>query len=306
MPKQYDATLKALLEYSPADWPRLVGYAAPEVEMVDADVSTLTAASDKVMRVRGEPDWLFDLNFQSGPDASVPERTHLYNTVLGHRHGLPVRSCVVLLAPQANLECITGVFQNRFPGEEPYVTFHYEVLRVWEMSPETLLACGWGTLPLAPISRVREQELPAILEQMRERLNATSAPPFSKELWTATLVLMGLRFDEALVSHLSQGITAMKESVTYQAIVREGKAQGIAEGIRQGISQGITQGLIQESRKLLLLHGGKRFGPPDERITKTIEAIDDLAELEKLNLKLHDVKSWQELLEPPRARRRKS
>jgi hypothetical protein len=100
MSKRFDATVKGLLEFGPDDWPALAGYPQRQVEVVDADVSTYTGASDKVLRVHDLfGDWLLDVNFQSGPDASLPGRMHLYNALLEYRHGLPVRSVAVLLAP---------------------------------------------------------------------------------------------------------------------------------------------------------------------------------------------------------------
>jgi hypothetical protein len=51
MSKPFDATLKGMLEASPPDWAELAEVPAKRVEVVDADVSTVTAATDKVLRV---------------------------------------------------------------------------------------------------------------------------------------------------------------------------------------------------------------------------------------------------------------
>ena len=53
---QFDATLKDLLEESPAAWPGLVGEPARNVEVIDADISTLSGAADKVLRVHDGPE----------------------------------------------------------------------------------------------------------------------------------------------------------------------------------------------------------------------------------------------------------
>src|SRR5262249_39766619 len=98
-----DPTLKELLEESPAAWPWLVGAQAQTVEVIDSDIATITGAADKVLRVRDEPPWIHHVEFQSGPDASLPRRSNVYNAVLEHRHELPVRSTVVLLTRKANL-----------------------------------------------------------------------------------------------------------------------------------------------------------------------------------------------------------
>jgi len=72
MSKPFDATLKTLLEESPVDWPALAGHPEQTVEVIDADISTFTGATDKVLRVRGLPDWITHFEFQSGPDATCP------------------------------------------------------------------------------------------------------------------------------------------------------------------------------------------------------------------------------------------
>ncbi len=76
----------------------------------------------------------------------------------------------------------------------------------------------------------------------------------------------------------------MKESVTYQEIVKE------------GIAIGEVQGLVKEAQTILLRMGTKRFGKPTARIRKKIESITSVERLELLAERLLDVASWQELL----------
>jgi hypothetical protein len=73
----------------------------------------------------------------------------------------------------------------------------------------------------------------------------------------------------------------MKESTTYQAILREG--------------------CVSEAQRLLVLMGEIRFGSPDERIQGTIEAIRDVEYLESLSRRVIDtnVHDWDELLRTP-------
>src|SRR5438132_13996940 len=52
-------------------------------------------------------------------------------------------------------------------------------------------------------------------------------------LWGMTYILMGLRYEQALVNQLLEGVVAMEESVTYQAI--------------------LARGALEEARKTLLL-----------------------------------------------------
>lgn len=97
MPHPYDASTKYLLEVRLGDWLPLCGRTttAP-VEIVPADVSTVTAAADRVLWVKEDPPWLMHVELQSGRDPTLPDRDHVYNTLIGWRHRLPVRSLVVL------------------------------------------------------------------------------------------------------------------------------------------------------------------------------------------------------------------
>ena len=77
MSQRFDASPKGLQQLRPADWPPFVGVAANSVEVVDADVSTVTAATDKVLLVHAnEGDRILHFDFQSGPNARVPRRAH--------------------------------------------------------------------------------------------------------------------------------------------------------------------------------------------------------------------------------------
>jgi predicted transposase YdaD len=293
MAKPFDATAKAMFEASPQDWAALAGSRARNVVVIDADVSTVTAATDKVLLVRDAPQRILHFDFQAGPDATLPERIHCYNALLGIRHGLPVKSIVVLLRPQANLSTITGLYERSLPEEEeedPYLRFRYRVIRVWELSAASLLNGGLGTLALAPISNVTLAELPGVIEQLKERLSQRRYRPLAAEVWTAIDILMGLRYERAVIDRLLQGVMEMEESVTYQAI--------------------IEKGALREARKLLLVVGEERFqGPPEATVRARLEQIDDLQQLEKLTRRIMRIDSWDELLPPrrpaPSSRRRK-
>jgi predicted transposase YdaD len=291
MPKVFDATLKALLEMSPRDWPALAGHPARTVELIDADVSTVTAAADKVLRLGRPPESLMHVEFQAGPDAALPRRVHVYNALLEDRHDLPVRSVVILLRPQAELANLTGMYERGLAGEASYLRFGYEVLRVWQLPAEHLLAGGPGILPLAPISAVTPEQVPGVVERMQEQMQPYRGQQ-AKRIWTATFMLMGLRYERAFTDSVLQGVFKMEESATYQSI--------IAEGARQGA--------LQYARRAVLNMGRRFLGVPTRQAQATIKALDDLERLDTLLVRVPDVANWEELLDlPPRPpRRRKS
>jgi hypothetical protein len=252
------------------------GWSAAQATVIDADIATLTGATDKVIRVAGRPSWLLAVDFQAGHDtlAKLPDLL-LYNSALFKRHGLRVRSLLVLLHPGTDSPRLTGLYERGFPGEPFDVALRYRVVRVWQVPPETWLAGGLGLVPLAPLGDVQPAQLPAVIAQMKQRLDR-EAPPTQAELWSATYILMGTRYEQALIRTLLQGVTAMKESVTYQAILREGEAN--------------------EARKLLLLQGRSRFGEPPPEAMAALDAVTDVSRLEELGVRLLQASSWQDLL----------
>jgi len=276
MPMPFDATLKELLRYVP-DWLDRIGVVVHgPVEEVSPDLSTVTASADKVFRIGEAPPWLLHLEVQAARDSSLPRRAFKYNALLFDMMDLPVHTVVVLLRREADDAGLTGTISYQQRPELGGMQFNYRVVRVWEWSVEQVLAGGLGTLPLAPLSaEVTKATLPLVIHRMDERLQAAE-PGEAAKLWTATLVLSGLRFDREIMLPLLQGVRAMKESDTYQAIVEEGE--------------------VKRAKLMLLRLGRTRFGVPSAAQESALHAITDLERLERLTDRLLQVDSWQELL----------
>ena len=140
MSKPYDSTLKSLVERYPVDWLNFCGL-PPQgpVSLVDSEISTLTAAADRVIRVDESAPWLANIELQASYDSELAERTHFYSTLLSRRHGLPVQSVIVLLRPEADGLGMTGTWTRSHPRGGSYLHFSYDVIRVWSQSAEELL-----------------------------------------------------------------------------------------------------------------------------------------------------------------------
>ena len=298
MNKRFDAILKHLPEDYPEDWARFAGVNAP-VTVIDADVSTVTAAADKVLRVEGLDPWILHLEFQASHDATLGRRLLHYNVLLGVRHTLPVRSLVILLRPEADGKDLTGRVNWRLPHLKPYLEFEYEVVRLWQLPPEAVLEGGIGTFPLAPLTKVARPELPRLIREMAQRIDREAKLPAAESLWTATYVLLGLEYEQEFASQLLRGVRAMKESVTYQAILQEGREEGREEGLVQGRVQGREEGREEgrsESRQILLALGTVRFGKPSPKIRRAVARIADPETLKRLAVRVLSARNWTELL----------
>ena len=173
----FDATMKDLIESDPMAWSALGSdQPALRVTLEDGDVSSVTAAADKVLRVEGEAGtWLQDLEPESGHAGEAPEKLYLYSTLLAHRHKLPVCSTLLLLRPEANATAASGELRRYYPGEkEPYLIFRYRVVRLWEEPIERFLTGGLGTLPLAVLTNEAMANPVGVVTRINERLKGLS------------------------------------------------------------------------------------------------------------------------------------
>ena len=275
----FDASLKDLIEEYARAWAERF-YPGPvlDAEGIDADVSTVTAASDKVIRVRSPSgDCLLDIEVQSSYDAGLPRRLLLYSDLLNYRHELPVRSVVVILRREANAGTMTGVVELRHaPGDVPYHTFRHEVVRLWRQPLPPLLAGPVGLLPLAPLTDEAEADLPGVVDRVVRRIRAETTREEAAKMEVRTFILMGMRYEREFVEHLFQGVPEMEESSTYQLIEERGERKALI--------------------RTLLRLGRKKIGEPDAATIASIERLTDVDRVQALTERILDVTTWQELL----------
>jgi predicted transposase YdaD len=289
--KPFDAATKQLVELSPGDWLAYLGLSGSGAELIEAEVSTVAAQADRVLRVQSEPSpYLAHVEFQASYAADMGERMLRYNVLLRYRDGPPVRSVLVLLRRDADGPAMTGVVGQGPEPDDPYfLHFGYRIVRVWQKPVESVLRGGLATLPLAPLADVSVHRLPDVVREMETRIESeTESGADAGLLWTATYLLMGLTYPPDFTAQLLRGVRQMKESSTYQAI--------LAEGAEKGRAEGEARGKVEEARRLLLRIGGKRLGPPDAQAEAAIAALDSVERLEQMADRLLEVETWNELL----------
>ena len=283
--KPFDSTLKELVERHPRAWlSLLLGHAVVDVQVFNADLSTIVAEADKLFRVRDPRPYIVHTEFESSYKADSPLKALRYAVLARCRHGLPVRTIFVLLRAAADGDAFTGTFEDELPDGTKSIQFRYNVVRAWELPVEPLLAGDLATLPLAAISRVSEEELPAVIRRIEERIEHEAAPGEAPELRLAISMLLGLTHTGESFNTLVRGIGQMKESAMYQMILEEGREKGEASG------------RVSEARRILLRLGLKRFGEPDPSIRARLEGIAELDRLESLLDRQFEVSSWEELM----------
>ena len=295
MSHPFDATLKDILGNNPADLTPVLDLPSDlPARTLNVDLSTVSAASDVAFGF-GEPlQEIADINLQSGPDPKLVARLHLYNAAYHHHYPVPVRSILILLRPSADLAHLTG--QLVYQGGRSRVEYDYEVVRLWQQPLALFLTGGLALLPLAPLCQLPadvplEQALRAVIHQIDQRL--ANEVPYARavQLMTATFVLTGLRIGRQNLAGIFQGVKIMHESSAFALYEEKGREEGRMEGRQEG--------RVEESHRLLLRQGSKRFGVPDAATEATLVAIRDLERLERLADAMFNAQSWQEFLASP-------
>lgn len=233
-------------------------------QIVSGSLPRTTVEADRVFRVDRPGPMLIHTEWESSSHLGRPDRFLEYNDLLTRHTGLPVRTVVVLLRPQATSSDLTGRLTRTLPTGEEYLDFRYVVLRLWEIPPAVFLTDP-GLTPFAPLGAVTEAGLPALAREMEARWAGLE----SKEaggLLAATEVLMGLRYSDLLIEGLFGEVPTMEESVIYQKIFAKGEARGE----------------LRHARRTLLRAGTTRFGPPPTDITARIDQISDPDHLDRM------------------------
>ena len=145
--------------------------------------------------------------WQAGHETYLARRLLRYNVLLDERHDPPTRSLVVLLRPEADGRGMSGVYRRPLPGGPDFLEFRYEVVRAWRQPVESVLECGLGTLPLAPVADLAKMAPEEVIRRMGERIDREPMPR-SRELWTAAGLLMGMRYPADIISTLLKGVKA--------------------------------------------------------------------------------------------------
>jgi len=279
----YDATAKDLLEAEPAGLAALLGVVRPsgKIRLVDSDLSTVSAAADKILRIEDDSPWLLHVEFQSSRDLSLPRRMLQYNALLHERHKLLVASVLLLLTPKAEAATYTGEYAIAAPFG-PSWSFAYSVLRVWEWSAEAILEGPLALLPLAPIAKVARDQVSSVIGRIDQRLVAESDSPTANRVATAIGILLQLRYGAMTAEELIRTVPDIREFGAFRPFIEQGEAKGQLKGLQSGI----------------LLSGRGPFGAPSESVEQAIRAINSVSQLEGLCTRLSKSKSWDELLNP--------
>lgn len=281
MAKAFDATLKQLLDAFAGDWvswlaPRIGLPADVAVDPLDVDLSTVQFSADKVFRLLPPANGLLHLEPQSSWDGELADRMHVYSTLLYDRYKVPVYSVALLLRRDANTPSLTGTLTRSHDDGRRYLHFEYDVIRVWELPCEPLLASGPGAAPLALLTDEAKGQLRKIVSGIDARMRSDNASERSRKLvLTSSFILLGLRYNKDEIHDAFLGVQGMKESTTYQAILEEGRE----EGLEKGREEGREEGRLASRRETLIAVLEERFPEVPAELRARIEQVQDVSQL---------------------------
>mgnify|MGYP007037477279 FL=1 len=297
--KPYDVILKDLIFDHPRPWLRWAGISSDPAEAVivlDSNLATVAAESDKIIGVGDPVDRLSHFEISSTYSPQVPRRSNRYNILVECKHELPVWSTLILLRPEADGPALTGTRTAEYPGRGLVSVFRYGVIRLWEVDHEELLSGGLGTLPLAPLGAGAEGDIPRILRAIEEELDRVGDPALSNEVWTCTSMLMGLKYEGAEIVRWLRRMFPMQESSLYRYLMEEGTKKGLAKGLAEGLAKGRAEGRAEEARRLFLRLEERRLtGRVPRSVKQLLSQVVDPRLIERLVDRFEEFSDWDEV-----------
>jgi predicted transposase/invertase (TIGR01784 family) len=220
-----DNICKFLAETFPTDFASwLLGEPIPLTKLEPSELSVEPIRADSVIFLESTKI-ILRIEFQTEPNKNMPFRMADYKLRLYRK--FPERQIyqvVIYLNPSNS----SLVFETEFKHGE--LTHRYNVLRLWEQSPE-ILQQYQGLLPLAPLAQTNNPE--EVLRAVAKQIDDIEDKSLKSNLSTAAYIFSGLVLDKEIIQRLLRS-EIMKESVTYQEILLEGKVEGKAEGLVEG------------------------------------------------------------------------
>jgi len=223
------------------------------VEPIRADFVAFLSPQERILHLE------FQVEVVTLPP--IPLRMLDYYVRLRRQYSYPVEQVVIFLKPTTS----AAAYVEQFTDSN---TVHrYRVIRLWEQDPSPLLQDA-ALLPLASLARAAAPV--ELLNRVAIEVGKIEEVATRREIANCAQILAGLRFDESLIRQVfREGI--MRESVIYQAIVKEGVEQGQLEG----------------ELAMVLRQLPRRIGPVATELLEQIQALSQ-AQVEELGEALLD------------------
>ena len=164
---------------------------------------------------------ILHIEFQTDPNKNIPFRMTDYLLRL-HRQfpDREIYQVVIYLTPSES----TLVYETTFNLGR--LSHQFNVIRLWEQ-PTAIFQQYHGLLPFATLSQTDNPV--ETLRQVAKQIEQISDRQVQSNVAASTAIISGIALSKEIIQRLLRS-EIMKESVIYQEILLEGKAEGKAEG----------------------------------------------------------------------------
>ncbi len=309
--QSYDKLFKVLLDRYPnaiVEW--LLGKPVQSVSALESSYPLVQRRStDKVYEVHPEGAQGIALHIEVQLDRrpNTPLRMAEYSGVLirafadAIERGLLPASVVIYLDPAVYVED-TGRFHVLGALSYQFLV-DYKVVKLWEISPEPILAAGSpGLLPLVPLMSGNPRELMVRSVDKIRRVPEAELEGLDRGFLLETMAILARRV--LMQTEIEKLLNSDPEFVKLDACYWIGKKDGHGEGKVEGIVEGKIEGKVEGKalayqssiRKIL----ESRFGLLPAELTESLESIFDVARLEPLvveALRAADLDTFRSVIE---------
>jgi predicted transposase/invertase (TIGR01784 family) len=223
-----------------ASW--LLGEPIPLTQVQPQELAVEPIRADSLILLEAE-SLLLHLEFQTRPDPQIPFRELDY-WVRGKRR-FPDKKILQLVIDLKETSSDL-VFQNRFEDER--TQHEFEVIRLWEQPIANFLEFT-GMLPFAIL--VNDGDKERLLQDIAQKIDEIPEQKTRQIIGAATYVLAGLVLEKNIIKQILRR-DIMRESVTYQEILEEGRLEGEVKGRKEGEVKGRKEGEIKGRKQGLL------------------------------------------------------
>jgi predicted transposase/invertase (TIGR01784 family) len=219
----YDNTCKFLAENFPTDFATwLLGKPIALTKLEPSELSVEPIRADSVIFLQSA-EIILHVEFQTAPDPNIPFRMLDYRVRLYRKFPISHVHQFIIYLDRTKSEL---VYETTFTL--PNTAHKFNVIRLWE-EPTAIFQEHLGLLPFAPLSNTNPEET---LKQVAKQIANISDRNLQSNIAASTYITSGLVLNKEIIQRLLRS-EIMKESVTYQEILLEGKTEGQAEATRQ-------------------------------------------------------------------------
>jgi predicted transposase/invertase (TIGR01784 family) len=223
-----------------ASW--ILGKSIPLTKLEPSELSVQPIRADSIIFLEST-ELILHIEFQTEPNKNIPFRMADYRLRLYRRFPeKEIHQVVIYLSPSQS----PLVYENTFNLKE--LNHQFNVIRLWEQPTEIFQKYS-GLLPFATLSQTDNPE--ATLRQVARQIENITDKQVQSNVAASTAIISGIALNKEIIQRLLRS-EIMKESVIYQEILLEGKAEGKAEGIAEGKAEGIAEGKTKERNQIAI------------------------------------------------------